>query len=206
MSINFAQNQNNIKYITAQINYSIKMKFNGLDFNPIESDGTSIRPITYNGRTYLPLRALSEKLGVAVDWDQNTQTVILGEREKVLDVNNFLGNSYNEYTTDSDLLYMNSASFDCGYVGEHICLTLNTKGKFQKIGFEVGFIDHNSKSSDPHTINIWNEDSRVLLHRKELYQGENYKAEVNIKGAQKITISSEGNDVEKFVLGNPYFK
>nr|WP_315025063.1 stalk domain-containing protein [uncultured Aminipila sp.] len=37
---------------------------------------TDIAAIVQNGRTYLPLRAVMEALGYAVDWDSNTQTVI----------------------------------------------------------------------------------------------------------------------------------
>ncbi|ABR50206.1 hypothetical protein Amet_4125 [Alkaliphilus metalliredigens QYMF] len=36
-------------------------------------------PFLYEGRLYMPLRALSESLGYDVDWDENTQTAILSK-------------------------------------------------------------------------------------------------------------------------------
>lgn len=37
-------------------------------------------PFTYNGRTYVPLRYISEALGENVDWDGKTGTVYIGDR------------------------------------------------------------------------------------------------------------------------------
>lgn len=37
-------------------------------------------PFTYNGRTYVPLRYVSEALGENVDWDGTTGTVYIGDR------------------------------------------------------------------------------------------------------------------------------
>lgn len=37
-------------------------------------------PFTYNGRTYVPLRYVSEALGENVDWDGKTGTVYIGDR------------------------------------------------------------------------------------------------------------------------------
>lgn len=74
-----------VKDIVAQINYSLKMKVDNVDWTPTEEDGTAIRPITYNGRTYLPVRALAEKLGISIDWDGETQTVLIGGTSEVGD-------------------------------------------------------------------------------------------------------------------------
>jgi len=37
------------------------------------------QPFIMDGRTFLPVRAIADALGVAVDWDDTTQTVYLGE-------------------------------------------------------------------------------------------------------------------------------
>ena len=34
-------------------------------------------PVIVNGRTLIPLRAAAEALGMSVDWDENTNTVII---------------------------------------------------------------------------------------------------------------------------------
>ncbi len=67
----------NVEEVKSFINHSIKITFNGGLFQPKEADGTPIKPIIYNGRTYLPVRTISELTGMKVDWDANTSTVIL---------------------------------------------------------------------------------------------------------------------------------
>lgn len=65
--------------LTALYN-NIKIVLNG---NPVEitmkdDKGNSIEPFTANGRTYLPVAALAEAMGLAVRWDGATSTVYLG--------------------------------------------------------------------------------------------------------------------------------
>lgn len=62
-----------IKTIEAQINSNIKLIHNGSPANLVE--GQPI--ITYNDRTYLPLRAVSELVGADVNWDEATETITI---------------------------------------------------------------------------------------------------------------------------------
>ena len=51
-------------------------KVNGVD-TPIDSTNSKVVPEIINGRTYLPLRFISENLGASVDWDSKSQTIII---------------------------------------------------------------------------------------------------------------------------------
>ena len=51
-------------------------KVNGVD-TPIDSTNSKVVPEIINGRTYLPLRFISENLGASVDWDSKTQTITI---------------------------------------------------------------------------------------------------------------------------------
>ncbi len=53
---------------------SPNMTVNG-EVKPIDAEGTT--PATSNGRTMLPLRAVAEALGLDVEWDAASQTIIL---------------------------------------------------------------------------------------------------------------------------------
>lgn len=66
-----------LKDITAQLSYEIKTKFNGKEINLTDTDGTELEPILYEGRTYLPIRSLSENIGVDIKWEQDTKTIQL---------------------------------------------------------------------------------------------------------------------------------
>ncbi len=69
----FAADQ--VEEISAYINRNISMTWDGEDFEPMESDGSRLHPIIYDGRTYLPAKYVADKAGVDVDWDPDTQTV-----------------------------------------------------------------------------------------------------------------------------------
>lgn len=51
----------------------IKVTING---TPLQMDN---QPISYQDRTYLPVRKIAEAVGKKVDWDETNNTVIIGE-------------------------------------------------------------------------------------------------------------------------------
>jgi len=67
-----------VQDITASLANDIKITLNGDAWTPMDN-GTAMAPIIYNGRTYLPVRAVGEAVGLAVGWDEATRTVILGK-------------------------------------------------------------------------------------------------------------------------------
>ncbi len=62
----------------------ISIIINGKSFQAHDALGNEISPIIYNDRTYLPLRAIGEAFGKAVDWDGNTNTVFIGDKGDVV--------------------------------------------------------------------------------------------------------------------------
>lgn len=70
-----------LQEIKAYLNSGITIKYNNEVQTMTDAGGNTVYPITYNGSTYLPVRAISNILGVGVDWDQATQTVLLGKTD-----------------------------------------------------------------------------------------------------------------------------
>ncbi|NLV21259.1 MAG: copper amine oxidase N-terminal domain-containing protein [Syntrophomonadaceae bacterium] len=68
-----------VQDVTATLAGDIKFFVNGKDWQPKDVDGSIMTPIIYNGRTYLPARAIGEALGIKVDWVDATRTVVLGD-------------------------------------------------------------------------------------------------------------------------------
>lgn len=69
--------------IRAYLNKEIKLTLHGAPWTA-KSGETVMYPITYNGSTYLPVRALSEALEVPILWDGETKTVhIAGTSDRV---------------------------------------------------------------------------------------------------------------------------
>ncbi len=67
-----------VQTITASLANDFKFTLNGEAWTPMDN-GNPMAPIIYNGRTYLPVRAIAEALDINVGWDEATRTVILGE-------------------------------------------------------------------------------------------------------------------------------
>lgn len=65
--------------IQALLSQDIRIKVNGEYKEMCDINGNQVYPIAYNGSTYVPVRAVSTLLGVPVDLDNDTRTVILGE-------------------------------------------------------------------------------------------------------------------------------
>lgn len=64
--------------IQAYLNHGITIEYNGEAQELFDANGVRLYPISYNNSTYVPIRAVSNILGVNVDWDQARQTVVLG--------------------------------------------------------------------------------------------------------------------------------
>ncbi len=68
-----------VQQVTATLATDFKFTLDGKTWAPKDVDGSDMYPLVYEGRTYLPVRAIGEALGIKVDWDKDTRTVILGE-------------------------------------------------------------------------------------------------------------------------------
>lgn len=75
-----ASASSNKKQITAELDYGVSVRLDGELKDLFNASGTRVYPIMYDGTTYLPIRALANLLGLGVDWDQATQTVLLGTK------------------------------------------------------------------------------------------------------------------------------
>lgn len=69
------------KQLTAEYS-GIQITLDGQKIEPKDANGTTVEPFIVDGTTYLPVRALSNALGLDVSWDQATQTVILKSKQQ----------------------------------------------------------------------------------------------------------------------------
>lgn len=66
-----------IQKIQATMSGELKFLVDGQSWSPKDVDGSSLTPLLYNGRTYLPVRALLEDKGVTVGYDETNKTVLI---------------------------------------------------------------------------------------------------------------------------------
>lgn len=69
--------------IKAYLDSSITIKMEGEAQTFLDAKGNRVYPITYEGSTYLPVRAVAGLAGLEVNWDQTTRTVDLGQTKGV---------------------------------------------------------------------------------------------------------------------------
>lgn len=69
-----------LEKITANLNWGINYSISGKTWSPVDQNGKKLAAITYNNTTYLPVRSVGEALGVAVDYNNSSQTLMLGEK------------------------------------------------------------------------------------------------------------------------------
>lgn len=67
---------------TAELFYNnIKISLNGQELRPKDINGNYVEPFIIDGTTYLPVRAVASVLGLSVDWNNNTNTVLLSNQK-----------------------------------------------------------------------------------------------------------------------------
>nr|WP_306663489.1 stalk domain-containing protein [Myxococcus sp. CA039A] len=74
----------NLEEIKAYLNMGVKIQLNGKAWQAKDQEGKPLYPITYEGSTYLPVRAVGEALGVEIGWDGETETVLIGKAQSSL--------------------------------------------------------------------------------------------------------------------------
>lgn len=63
---------------TVEVDYNdIKVTLDGQAVALVDANGSAVEPFSIDGTTYLPVRAVSNALGLDVNWDGATSTVIL---------------------------------------------------------------------------------------------------------------------------------
>lgn len=206
--------------VRAIINYELKIKLNGQDFVPTGADGKVMRPLTYNGSTYLPVRAIAQALSVAVDYDAALQTVYLGEKGKTpLESKHFNHLWYCQLSFDKSQLLVNGKQYQSGilYTGKDGFSEMGgfilPKGQFQKFG-GIACLEDNDNTTDEVTIKIKEKDqSGKVLKELKVKKGESIAFEIDIPEIQELYIQNliydrvpKNTQPDIMVIADPYFK
>ncbi|HHT03334.1 MAG TPA: hypothetical protein GX005_03305 [Bacteroidales bacterium] len=193
-----------IKNITAQINPNLKMELNNKSFKPKDANGKEMKPITYQGSTYLPVRALGEALGVDITFDSVSQTIGIGggstpavivpkNEWKPLDSSMVGGKYFNNFsfTNNKDLLSINNKTYQHGLFMPTLSAasssggSISTKGDYREISFVA-----------------WTEgiSEEILLTIKDYETGEVYSVIKATKTPQTIVVDIRNSKEIRLLL------
>ncbi len=209
--------------ITANLNNGITIMLNGKKFEPSDpSDGTKYVPITYKGRTYLPLRAvIEEAAGLQVTWDANTSTAYIGDISSNIDKDQI---SYirlsPEFTMGYESAYrlrsrtpeyLNRApdrAFEYGYSQDpeyYAGLSLRVITNYEYDKFKATFWIDEPKDEDGMYYNSYAEltfkdEHGIMIKEFEVEYGNLYEIELDIKDVGELEIWASGS---LSIIGEP---
>lgn len=182
-----------LQEIKAYLDSGMKFQMDGKPFQPVNDKGAVMAPISYNNSTYLPVRAISNALGVAVSYDSATHTVILGEktegvsiaggfrdhlRTKDPDLTSYQGKDYKDVFLNN-LSGNRSASF-----------MLYPEGKYQKLYLQVAAI-----GQDIEEFFVKDSDTDVKLEIDSVSISDSLKTfEIDISGVDSLYVHAKVQD------------
>jgi hypothetical protein len=204
--------------ISAILNYGIKIEVNGTEFIPTDVDGSILLPITYNGRTYLPVRSLANALNVAVDYENNT--VYLGERGRIPLTGEDYEKMYtSQFTTDKSLLLVNDKQYSSGIVYTGTAGSyeysgfIYPNGQYQKFGGVACFQDDDGSTSEVIIKIRENDYQGNVLKEITLHSGETVAFEIDIPQVETLYIQNlttdrvpKSTNPDIMMIAEPYFK
>ncbi|MFC4305821.1 hypothetical protein [Cohnella boryungensis] len=157
-----------IENIKATINYAITTKILGKSFAPKDDKGKEIRPITYNGRIYVPAVQFANSLGFASEFKNNS--LVVGEKSGKTDLikgKYFQSYSMGSPTTDPDLLTAGGETYKSGFYAlitsgyNEDFINLTTNEKFQKLTFKAVV----KSGEEPFTVIVSDKKSGLVYNQ-----------------------------------------
>lgn len=198
-----------LQEIKAYLNSGISIKANGVPVQLKDNNGSVVLPITYNNTTYLPLRSISDVLGVAVNYDAPNNMVHLGERVDgvaiLKDFNDMYHTKDPAHTSyknkDYKEVYYNNSDGNRSF-----SLMLKPNKKYQTLYLQVAAID------EPITELQFQDtkNNRVILKTVPEITPEDglVTVEVNIGGVEEIYVHGDAKKSGKIFipLTTSYYK
>lgn len=139
---------------TIQVLTGAEIYIDGVKMEPTDANGNPVETFAYNGTTYVPLRAVSEYLGKAVNWDGANQRVYIGEapgvKQYLLSVcPPYQSENFDVQTTITMAgnKYANCATFGGGWA------LFNLNGEYDTLSFDLGHLDGTGMGQG--TLNIY---------------------------------------------------
>ena len=197
----------NLQEIRAFFDSGLKFKLHGKDYTPANDQGVPTLPITYNGTTYLPVRAISNALDVAISYDAQTKTISLGEKSEGTPIADGFNDMY--HTKDPALTTFNGKDYKEVYYNNapsnrNASFMLYPKGKYQKLVLQIAAIGH-----DIEALQIKDSGNNIVLKTETINVADGLKTiEVDIGGVEQLYINGSVKDGTKvFVpLTTSYYK
>lgn len=187
-----------IEKIQANLNYGITVKYNGEIKTFKDVNGKRVYPISYKGTTYLPLRGVAELFNTSVEWDNETQTIGIGnEIVKRITKDMFSTIDGLRYSTDKEKLVVADKQYDSGLLYEKEStsaapsFTLKLPKRHENLSFTI-------LCDTQRTFKVYNPKG-VVIKSFTCEAGKIFNIEIPVKGLEYIQMLSknEWNNEQK---------
>jgi hypothetical protein len=181
----------NLQEIKAYLNSGLSFKVNGTPFQLQNGNGGTLAPITYKNTTYLPIRAVSDALGVAVHYDNGV--IQLGEQVDGVSIAGGFDNMY--HTKDPAKTVFDGKDYhevflDNGDGNRSASFMLYPKKQYQKLYLQIAAI-----GKDIDELVIKDSDADIELKTTTVAMTDGLKTvEVDIGGVQTLYVDAEASD------------
>ncbi len=211
-----------LREVKVFLNSGINIMLHGERFVATDpSSGTELLPITYNGNTYLPLRAVAEATGLETVWESRTQTIYLGGSdgnveqtdERVVQLNTEYGKPANKFRLASATPHLLNRgpdhTFTYGFSNDqefqsNLQVYVDNDFEFHtlkaKVWVDDVLNDAGDYSSPNPRIEVRNEREEVIYSVPDVEHGNYYDIEVDISKTETVRIIVDG---VYSVLGDP---
>ncbi len=188
--------------VPALLNGSITVTLDGEAQTFHDAQGAVVLPLTYNGTTYLPVRAVCGLVGLAVEWVQETSTVKLGEAPKAgipegaVALTGNMANRLYGATYGNGQFIMSSTTEGCGG---------NIRFRNNKQYTTLIFTAHSNDLD--HWVTVGNLDTLpagVLMEDVYLKAGETHTCTVDITGVNMFEIMMASGRMADGVIYDVY--
>ena len=202
---------------------NVKIYIDGLLIDPKDPNGNTVEPFISNGTTYLPVRAVANAFGKEVDWDAETSSVIIGERnydwldQMVIADASSTGDENKWYPSAGGTLsdgtkYGRGLQFEIDYdaelkkddgtVDNYINLSYSLNNQYKS--FE-GVIDN--KNDDPSAVSlikIYGDDELIYTSPMISSGMESTAFNIDVSGVNMLKINVEPYNADTIYFMYPY--
>ncbi|WP_240420287.1 stalk domain-containing protein [Paenibacillus periandrae] len=205
--------------ISLEAIFGVKLIHNGIDQTPTDPDQ---KPFIANGSTYVPLKAISDILGVPVKWDGENNAVIIGQQ-----LNSFILPAPSSYELSGPDYVKGNSSYldlkqnqpmkvnkkDYGKIGFTLKnMSYETVAKFplnaqfSNLSLTLGFDDEGANYAAARHISFIDQDGKVLEERT-IGPGSVQELNISVKGVLSLHVKiakSSGGEFPAYIdLINP---
>lgn len=183
---------------------NIKIVIDGKPIPTTDAQGNSVEPFIYNGRTYLPVRAVAEAVGKTVTWDGKTSTVYLGKTDGQTPVDNltnlpvFKGDKLDfgsQVYTDNTGVVHQPADIVNNFSGHYYSGTYLLNMKYSRLKGNVSLLDRDKNTSEKLCLNIYGDNK--LLYTSAVITAGAYPQDfdVDVSGVVQLRLAVTGDNI-----------